>query len=93
MNGQATITGTVARGSGHRIGSITAKAVAFGMMTASGLSALKTMKVCGSRTQEAGLRHWMNVTPTEPQELVWLVPQVGVDYKIETSTNLKWQIK
>lgn len=93
MNGQAVIIGSVARGSGYRVGNITAKAVAFGLMTASGLSALKTMEVGGSRTQEAGLIHWMNVTPTAPQHLVWLVPQVGIDYEIETSTNLKWQIK
>ena len=93
MNGQATITGTVARGSGYRVGSITAKAVAFGMMTASGLSALKTMNVSGVRTQKAGLLHWINVSPTEPQQLVWLIPQIGIDYQIETSTGLKWQIK
>lgn len=92
MNGKATIIGSVA-GSGYHVGSITAKAVAFGMMTATAMSALKTMNVSGGRTQKAGLLHWINVSPTEPQQLVWLIPQIGIDYQIETSTGLKWQIK
>jgi hypothetical protein len=33
------------------------------------------------------------VQPEQPQELVWLNPQVGIDYTIETSTDLEWQIK
>ena len=82
MNGQARIVGSVARGSGYRVGSVTASAVAFGRVTASGTSG-----------QEAGLRHWLNVTPTEEQHLVWLVPQMGIDYEIETSTGLEWSIK
>lgn len=45
------------------------------------------------RVNESGIRHFIYVTPTEPQQLVWLVPQVGIDYQIETSTNLHWQIK
>jgi hypothetical protein len=47
----------------------------------------------GERTRDTGLYHWLTVTPTEPQHLVWLTPQVGIDYQIETSTDLKWQIK
>ena len=46
-----------------------------------------------SRTRETGLYHYLRVTPEQPQELVWLTPQVGIDYQIETSTNLEWQIK
>lgn len=45
------------------------------------------------RTRESGVHHWMKVSPEQPQEFVWLTPQVGIDYDIETSTNLKWQIK
>jgi hypothetical protein len=33
------------------------------------------------------------VLPEQPQELVWLTPQVGIDYTIKTSTDLEWQIK
>lgn len=93
MSGEARIVGSVARGSGYRVGSITASAVAFGQVTASGMSGLKAMTADGSRTQEAGLNHWLNVTPTTEQHLVWLVPQVGIDYVIETSTGLDWSIK
>ena len=44
-------------------------------------------------TEHSGLVKYIYVTPTEPQHLVWLVPQVGIDYQIETSTNLHWEIK
>ncbi len=43
-------------------------------------------------TEQSGLVHWLRVTPEEPQQLVWLVPQVGIDYDIQTSTGLKWHI-
>ena len=45
------------------------------------------------RTRESGLLHYLRVLPEQPQGLVWLVPQVGIDYQIETSTDLKWAIK
>lgn len=44
-------------------------------------------------TDESGLQRFLHVTPEEPQELVWLVPQYGIDYTITTSTGLKWEIK
>lgn len=43
-------------------------------------------------TDERGLITWLHVEPTEPQQLVWLTPQVGIDYTITTSTGLKWNI-
>jgi len=46
-----------------------------------------------SQTRETGLYHYLHVWPEQPQELVWLTPQVGIDYQIETSTDLEWQIK
>ena len=46
-----------------------------------------------SRTRETGLYHYLRVTPEQPQQLVWLNPQMGIDYTIETSTDLEWQIK
>jgi hypothetical protein len=45
-----------------------------------------------SMTEQSGLRHFLTVTPTEPQQLVWLNPQTGIDYNIETSTGLHWKI-
>lgn len=44
-------------------------------------------------TDESGVLRFLHVTPEEPQELVWLVPQYGIDYTITTSTGLKWEIK
>jgi hypothetical protein len=45
-----------------------------------------------SLTEQSGLRHFLTVTPTEPQQLVWLNPQTGIDYNINTSTGLHWKI-
>ncbi len=44
------------------------------------------------RTREAGLLSWIRVLPEQPQELVWLTPQVGIDYDIHTSSGLDWHI-
>ena len=92
MKGSARLVGSIG-GSAYSIGNATAKAVAFGMPSASRAMAFGMVKGAGERTRDIGLWHWIQVTPTEPQHLVWLVPQVGIDYKIETSTNLKWEIK
>lgn len=42
-------------------------------------------------TEETNLMTYLRVSPVEPQQLVWLVPQVGIDYTIESNTN--WNIK
>ncbi len=57
--------------------------------TAYGLSGIQSQ---ASLTEQSGLRHFLTVTPTEPQQLVWLNPQTGIDYNIETSTGLHWKI-
>ena len=51
----------------------------------SGVSASSRM------TEETNLMTYLRVSPVEPQQLVWLVPQVGVDYTIESNTD--WNIK
>lgn len=51
----------------------------------SGVSAI------GRMTEETNLKTYLRVSPVEPQQLVWLVPQVGVDYTIESNTD--WNIK
>ena len=57
--------------------------------TAYGLPSIQSQ---ASLTEQSGLRHFLTVTPTEPQQLVWLNPQTGIDYNIETSTGLHWKI-
>lgn len=55
--------------------------------------AVPGISATASTTDKSGLNLYLHVTPTEPQQLVWLVPQVGIDYYVSTSTGLKWQIK
>lgn len=44
-------------------------------------------------TDETGVQRFLEVTPEEPQQLVWLVPQYGVDFFVTTSTGLEWKIE
>ena len=91
MRGSARLVSCI-RGSAYSIGNTTANAAAFGVLATS-KAAVGLIDGSAERTRDTGLLHWLNVTPTEPQQLVWLVPQYGIDYTVETSTNLKWQIK
>ena len=54
---------------------------------------LPLIPATAERTRESGLYHYLHVLPEQPQELVWLTPQVGIDYAIEASTDLHWTIK
>lgn len=89
MNGRAYIFTSTAIGKGSMRGGISGRAATFGMTKGSGTTT-PTVNGEGERTRESGLMHWLKVTPTEPQEIVWLQP--GIDYNIETSTDLKWRI-
>ena len=89
MNGRAYIFTSTAIGKGSMMGGISGRAATFGMTKGSGTTT-PTVNGEGERTREIGLMHWLYVTPTEPQEIVWLQP--GIDYHIETSTDLKWRI-
>jgi hypothetical protein len=90
MNGRAYIFTISAIGKGSMMGGISGHAATFGMTKGSGRDTVPTAIGEGERTRESGLMHWLYVTPTEPQEIVWLQP--GIDYNIETSTDLKWKI-
>lgn len=73
------------------IGSVRAKAHIIGDIAATAYG-LPGIQLQASLTEQSGLRHFLTVTPTEPQQLVWLNPQTGIDYNIETSTGLHWNI-
>ena len=72
-------------------GRIKTEATAVGVVRGNGTDALRRTEGNGGRSREAGVFHWLKVMPEAPQNFVWLHPD-GVDYNIETSTNLKWKI-
>ena len=74
-------------------GSVRAVATATGNIGAMAYAIPTRIQSMAEPTEETGLLRFLNVTPEAPQQLVWLVPQYGVDYTITTSTDLKWQIK
>ena len=93
MKGRASIaSGTAIRATAHTIPTATAKAAALLAVSGRAGDALRPIDGTADRTRETGLFHWLQVTPTEPQQLVWLNPQTGIDYNIETSTGLDWRI-
>ena len=93
MKGRASIaSGTAIRATAHAIPTVTAKAAALLAVIGRAGDALRPIDGTADRTRETGLFHWLQVTPTEPQQLVWLNPQMGIDYTINTSTGLHWKI-
>ena len=91
MRGRASIASGGLRSTAHAIPTATAKAAALLAVSGRASDALRPIDGSGDRTRKTGLFHWLQVTPTEPQQLVWLNPQ-GIDYTINTSSGLNWKI-
>ncbi len=72
-------------------GSLRATAGIVGGIAAQAWAQPSGVSASGRMTEETGLNTYLRVSPVEPQQLVWLVPQVGIDYTIESNTY--WNIK
>ena len=72
---------------------VDAKASAIDAIKATAIDVLSPLRGYAERTWQTGLMTYLRVLPEQPQELVWLTPQVGIDYEIQTSNNLEWIIK
>lgn len=72
-------------------GSLRATAGIVGGIAAQALAQPSGVSASGRMTEETNLKTYLRVSPVEPQQLVWLVPQVGIDYTIESNTD--WNIK
>ena len=92
IRGRAAIIGNGVSGRGSQVAVVTASAAARGVMDGKAFPELKPVNADAYRSRDTGLLTWLQVTPTEPQQLVWLNPQYGIDYDIETSTGLHWKI-
>ena len=93
MKGSATIIGLISGRSSVR-GQVRGRRVCHRTYPLAGAAdGLPLTDGNASQTREPGLYHYLRVTPEQPQQLVWLNPQMGIDYTIETSTDLEWQIK
>ena len=71
-------------------GSLRATAGIVGGIAAQAWAQPSGVSASGRMTEETNLKTYLRVSPVEPQQLVWLVPQVGVDYTIESNTD--WNI-
>ena len=92
IRGRAAIIGIGVSGRGSQVAVVTASAAARGVIEGKAFPELKPINADAYRTRGTGLLHWLQVTPTEPQQLVWLNPQYGIDYTINTSSGLHWKI-
>ena len=92
IRGRAAIKGNGVSGRGSQVAVVTASAAARGVMEGKAFPELKPINADAYRTRDTGLLAWIEVPPTEPQQLVWLNPQMGIDYTINTSTGLHWKI-
>ncbi len=92
MKGRASIASGGLRATAHAIQTATAKAAALLAVSGRASDALRPIDGTADRTRETGIFHWLQVTPTEPQQHVRLNPQYGIDYTINTSTGLHWKI-
>lgn len=72
-------------------GSLRATAGIVGGIAAQAWAQPSGVSASGRMTEETNLTTYLRVSPVEPQQLVWLVPQVGIDYTIESNTD--WNIK
>ena len=72
-------------------GSLRATAGIVGGIAAQAWAQPSGVSASGRITEEMSLKTYLRVSPVEPQQLVWLVPQVGINYTIESNTN--WNIK
>ena len=72
-------------------GSLRATAGIVGGIAAQAWAQPSGVSASGRMTEETSLNTYLRVSPVEPQHLVWLVPQVGIDYTIESNTD--WNIK
>lgn len=71
-------------------GSLRATAGIVGGIAAQAWAQPSGVSASGRMTDETNLKTYLRVSPVEPQQLIWLVPQVGIDYTIESNTD--WNI-
>jgi hypothetical protein len=71
-------------------GSLRATAGIVGGIAAQAWAQPSGVSASGRMTEETNLKTYLRVSPVDPQQLVWLVPQVGIDYTIESNKN--WNI-
>ena len=72
--------------------SIRAAASPVGRLMAHGYGLPTGVMAKAEATDETGVRAYLRVEPEEPKQLVWLVPQYGIDYHVIASKSTKWNI-
>lgn len=74
-------------------GSVRAQATTTGGLMAMAYALPTGIKSKAETTDQSDLHLYLDVSPVEPQQLVWLVPQYGIDYTVTATRGLEWLIK
>ena len=70
--------------------SVSAKARGIGRQPVMAIALPIGIRVSAGATDMTGAQKYLRVQPETPQQLIWLVPQYGIDYQVESNTN--WNI-
>lgn len=92
MKATARILTRTTQTSVRSIGNTSARAMGIMSDAHTGTAVLGCVSVAARIIRHPGAKTYLHVTPIEPQQLVWLVPQVGIDYYVKTSSQLEWII-
>lgn len=80
---------TTTTGIGRAVDMVTATGGAIGGIPPSNASSSKPIVGNAFRTREVNMNKYFTVLPREPQQLLWLTPQYGIDYHIIANSNWK----
>lgn len=91
MRGKATIIEKInCSASPQKVG-VVVTAFSIGILPKGLATGMKPISGSAIPTKQTSLKKWLDVTPTQPQSLIWLVPQYGIDYQVKSNTN--WKVK
>jgi hypothetical protein len=73
--------------------SVRAGAIPIGGIAATGVGMPTGILAKAAPTDKTGMMAFLYVEPEQPQSLVWLVQQVGIDYNVIASRNTNWKVE
>lgn len=73
-------------------GAVSGRASVIGTASGAGCGIRSGIRAEAEVIDDVILAKYLRVTPEAEQWLVWLTPQVGVDYTVEANRGLTWQV-
>ena len=93
IRGRAAIIGNGVSGRGSQVAVVTASAAARGVTEGKAFPELKPVNADAYRTRDTGLLTWIEVTPTEPQQLDWNAATAQTSASFTVTSNTNWTVE